>query len=179
MKKMIPLLLTLVLCLSLCACSKEPTKGTASQQDPAKVTEQIVITTENWQEYLELKQVEDWQADERGCCVVFTLGLKDEYAVKQISDLKTLDVEWSGTWVYRKYTCNKDEKTYEIGDIIESYPAENESKQSSFHPNLLNLKHFVDKYAVMVVGAGTDYYTYTNTIEQFEVISANGVIHFE
>jgi len=183
MKKVLSLILALTLCLSLCACGNEKNESTdkaTTKQDPdTSYSDEIVITTENWQDYLEMKEIVDWSASGSGCAVTFSLGLKDEYADKEVSSMTTLDVEWKGTWVYRQFSCNRDQKTYTIGSIIESRGSEDVQKQTSFHPNLLNLDHMVEKHAVMVVGGATDYTTYLRTIENFEIISATGTIHFK
>ena len=200
MKKTIAIFLVIMLCLPLFACGKEQSANNGSIVTSTSTTtitsstdnattpttssntqsDDIVITTENWHEYLEVKQIEDWEEDEKGCCISYSLGLKDVYDDKQISELTTLEIEWSGTWVYRKYSCDMTNKTYQIGDIIADKPVEEVAKKSSFHQGILSTnKACVAAQAVMVIGAGTDCVSYVKTIEDFTVTSASGIIRFK
>lgn len=154
--------------------TQAPTEPEATNAAPVK---EIVITTENWQEYLELKQVVEWR--EHGCMITFALGLKDAYADRTVSAETTLDVEWSGTWVSRELSSNTENKTFEIGEIIEGEPVEEITKQSSFHPNLLTLDHYIQQHAIVVIAGKTGYSRYVKTVENFTVISASGTIRFE
>ena len=209
MKKTIALLLALAMCLSLYACGRSqnvnvPTSNITSPKDTNDQThhnsettisettipdttdpssaentqpDKIVITTDNWQEYLELKQVVEWR--EYGCMITNALGLKDEYADRKVSAETTLNVEWTGTWVARKLTSNSETKTFEIGGIFDEKPAEKLEKQSYFHPNLLNLEHYLQQHAIVVLAGETGYSRYVRIIEDFAIVSASGIICFE
>lgn len=154
--------------------TQAPTEPEKTDTVPVK---EIVITTENWQEYLELKQVVEWR--EHGCMITFALGLKDAYADRTVSAETTLDIEWSGTWFSRELSSNTENKTFEIGEIIEGEPVEEVTKQSSFHPNLLTLEHYIQQHAIVVIAGKTGYSRYVKTVEDFAVISASGTIRFE
>ncbi len=154
--------------------TQAPTEPEETDTAPVK---EIVITTENWHEYLELKQVVEWR--EHGCMITFALGLKDAYADRTVSAETNLDVEWSGTWVSRELSSNTENKTFEIGEIIDGEPVEEITKQSSFHPNLLTLEHYIQQHAIVVIAGKTGYSRYVKTVEGFTVISASGTIRFE
>ena len=156
----------------------DPTQpSTEPKETNTAPVKEIVITTENWQEYLELKQVVEWR--EHGCMITYALGLKDAYADRTISAETTLEVEWSGTWVSRELTSDTETKTFEIGAIIADEPAEELTTKSSFHPNLLTLEHYVQQHAIVVIAGKTGYSRYVKTVEDFNVISASGTICFE
>ena len=95
MKKILVLILALVMMLSLTACGGE----------------KIEITTDNWQDYLEIKQVfvlekrnpGDVPSDPLAFNYTF-LGLKDEYADKVVSDETELTVNYSAMERYYKFS---------------------------------------------------------------------------
>ncbi|MBR5129426.1 MAG: hypothetical protein IKU67_05180, partial [Firmicutes bacterium] len=95
MKKFLVLVLALVMMFSLAACGGE----------------KIEITTDNWQDYLEIKQVfvleERNPGDMPNDPIAFNytfLGLKDEYADKVVSDETELTVNYSAIERYYKFS---------------------------------------------------------------------------
>ena len=186
MKQAISLLLACMLCLSLFACgtnedvdSPASTSSDLIKEENTGESEEIVITIDNWQDYLEIKQAADWEGDERGCCIVFLIGLKEEYAGKQISADTTLEMEFTSSWVYKAFSCDKETKSYEIGDVIADKPGETVTMHRAFSPSLLEWQPSADVQAVLLVDGATDYYSYVKILEDFQVISVSGVIRFE
>ena len=95
MKKILVLILALVMMLSLTACGGE----------------KIEITTDNWQDYLEIKQVFVLEArnpgDTPSDSLAFNytiLGLKDEYADKLVSDETELTLNYSAMERYYDFS---------------------------------------------------------------------------
>ena len=200
MKKIFVVFLTAVICFGLISCKSGTTPNTddsngTQQSEPSSVdrvesetndqssklpeteTEnknEIIITTENWQDYLEVKIVEEWGVN--GCYLSYVLALKDIYADKTINSTTTLDIEWSGTWVYKEFTCDRDEKIYKIGEVIADKPSENITKQSCFLTQLSTIEHYANVQSVILLGGETDYYTYVKVIENLNVLNASGTI---
>lgn len=106
MKKLIVLTLTLILAFCVTAC------GGPSVEDLPK---EVVITIDNWDDYLEVKEIQTWKYDEAGKAegvddYVTVIALKDKYSSKVISEETVLDFE---------YTANVKEimMTYDLEDL--------------------------------------------------------------
>lgn len=112
MKKILVLVLALVMMLSLTACGSE----------------KIEITTDNWQDYLEIKQVllNEKQLDEFGevnseMAFCYTmLCLKDEYADKTVSE--DTDIALTFDAVERCYEYTLDGEKVVKGDPVKREP---------------------------------------------------------
>ena len=112
MKKLLVLVLALVMMLSLTACGSE----------------KIEITTDNWQDYLEIKQVllNEKQLDsfgevnsEMAFCYTM-LCLKDEYADKTVSD--DTDIALTFNALERHYEYTMDGEKVVKGELIKRDP---------------------------------------------------------
>ncbi len=106
MKKVLVLILALVIMMSLNACG-----GPSVDNLPKEVE----ITVDNWDDYLEIKEIQTWKYDESGKAYgvgqcVTVIALKDKYSSKVISEETVLDFE---------YTANVKElmMTYDLENL--------------------------------------------------------------
>ena len=165
MKKAISLLLALVLCLSLCACGKK--------------TETIEITTENWNEYFTIEQVETWQENAFGeydnLKIDLVLSIKDEYAERVVEKQDTTliiafscDGAVKGAnidYASQKYTIVEDRKiephndilTISINDLVAPYVITNGELAPSSNGDIQYIMMFENPVVERVEGTLTLY----------------------
>ena len=176
MKKILALLLALVMMLSLTACGGE----------------KIEITTDNWQDYLEIRQeniIEESVnalGDVESRCVFrpAMLCLKEEYADKKVSSKTEIALEYKGTGVAYEYKFDDDGKVV-IGDkhdpISSGEKNFSEVIDNKTYCQREELKKQVDAYNCVIglYSSCDDYRQWVNCLENVEVVRIEGTLVLE
>ena len=173
MKKILVVILALVMMLSLTACGKE----------------EIEITTDNWQDYMEFKQIyiaED-EIDDFGDVVGTAptaypmLCLKDEYKDKSVSDDSSIVIAYKANNVF--YNCEIKDDSVVIGDKAKyaAQPIEETIKYYTYSPNLQEVEDMlvndynkVAHFQTWVINNET-----IGILEDFEITRIEGTLVLE
>lgn len=113
MRRIVIMTLVLAICIGLCACGKKETS--------------VELTLENWNEYLEIKRVNQWKEDSFGDVTsvesAVWLCVKEEYAQKVNVDKLELAVEITYGLDNLIYSVDFADKTLEIMGPANDEPA--------------------------------------------------------
>ena len=135
MKKVLVIILTLIMVLALVACG-----GPSVENLPKEVE----ITVDNWDDYLEIKEIQTWKYDESGEVTIVgdyvtVIALKDKYSSKVISKETALDFEYTANVkeLLMMYDAENLEVDYvdPVGQKVEAIPVTNTTayeKMSTF-----------------------------------------------
>lgn len=173
MKKLLALILVLVMIMTLTACGGE----------------EIEITTDNWQDYLEFKQIyiaED-EIDDFGDVVgtrpsVYPmLCLKDEYKGMTVSDGSDIVIAYKANNVY--YNCTIENGSVVIGEKTEYRvePVDETIKYSTYVPALDEVEDMLvnDYDKVAIFQAWKINNETIGILEDFEITRIEGTLVLE
>ena len=115
MKKLLALVLTAALCMSLAACSVEARIAELDRN----AYEVIEITADNWQDYFEIVEVTVWETDESGAVVdcygiITSLCLKEEFADRTLSEKTELEFKYTALRHICEFTADLEKQEITI-----------------------------------------------------------------
>ncbi len=121
----------------------EPTQsentGSEETTEPEPVYETIEITLDNWQEYFEIKQVENWYEDDFGDFdyleVISAIFIREEYLDKIILDSMDVVVGYVVDTIAVNYEIDAKNKVFEVTPIDEDVVYSNDGT-FSFHEQM-------------------------------------------
>lgn len=206
MKKFYTLLLAAAMIFSLVACGGEEkaensgAPQTADQADNVITTtvvtesskvelpQEVEITLDNWQDYLEMKYMVGWDYnafDEiEGFSYIYpVLALKEDFAGRTVSKNTELAVGFTATELWKTASADIESKTYEWGEESGVKEKEVVSDTAKFYAEGLGSNERILKEGGIVIlnpfskhGNGVVSYPY---YEDFEITRIEGTLIFE
>ena len=204
MKKIVALSLVVIIIFSFVACGgKEKSNNSAAitndsqainTKETFKITEpkatepsnEIVITLDNWQDYIELKYMPSWDYNafdeiEGFSCLYPVLALKEEYAHKTVSSDTELAVGYTATRIFKTVIVDLENKSFKWEDTVVETKEVNETAKY-YHETMMGDPRILDEggliflfYGTRVVN-GVECFPYH---ENFTITRIEGTLIFE